>query len=161
MAASIVDMWHPQMLPTPLPRVETSLFLKGRGKADILVGGKGNDYLNGGFGNDTLTGGEGADVFAFTTKASDTNIDRIMDFAKEDIIALSSKVFSGLRKGVLSKGAFQVGTKAFQHDDRIIYNIKTGDVLYDADGSGTKYAAVHFAHLTAGSALAASDFLVF
>jgi serralysin len=161
MTVSVVDMWNPPMPPAPLHRVETSLFLKGRGKADILVGEKGNDYLNGGLGNDKLTGGEGADVFAFTTKASSANIDHIVDFAKEDIIALSSKAFAGLRKGVLSKGAFQVGTKAFQHDDRIIYNIKTGDVLYDADGSGTKYAAVQFAHLTAGSALAASDFLVF
>ncbi|WP_052954858.1 calcium-binding protein [Microvirga vignae] len=148
-------------LPAPPPVVETSLILKGREKADMLLGRKGNDYLNGDLGNDKLTGGKGADVFAFTTRAGKANVDQIMDFAKEDIIVLASNVFTGLRKGGLSKDAFQVGTKAFQHDDRIIYNIKTGDVLYDADGSGTKYAAVTFAHLTAGSALAASDFLVF
>lgn len=161
MTASFVDIWNYQMPQMPLPTVEASLFLKGRGRADILVGREGNDYLNGGLGNDTLIGGAGADVFAFTTKADKANVDKIADFTKEDIIVLASNVFAGLRKGGLPKGAFLIGTKALQADDRIIYNIKTGDVLYDADGSGTKHAAVAFAHLTAGSVLAASDFLVF
>jgi len=61
---------------------------------------------------------------------------------------------------MLSKDAFWVGSKAHDKSDRIIFNEKTGALSYDADGSGTKYAAVKFAQLKAKTLLQADDFFV-
>lgn len=141
--------------------VAASLTLNGGRKADILAGGDGDDHINGGLGKDKLTGGEGDDVFAFTTRLGKANVDRILDFSSsEDAIHLSSKIFGGLSKGALSKEAFHAGRKAVEADDRIIYNEKTGALSYDADGSGTKYAAIRFAQLKAKTLLTADDFFI-
>jgi len=137
----------------------SSLTLKGGKRADVLVGGSGNDYLNGGLGKDKLTGGEGQDVFAFTTKLGAANLDRVLDFSAEDTLVLSSKVFKGLTKGGLAKGAFRIGSEARDADDRILFNRKTGVLSYDADGSGTDHSAVAFAKLTTKS-LGYHDFLI-
>lgn len=50
----------------------------------------GNDILIGGNGNDTLYGGHGADTFVFDNY---NGIDHVMDFALEDIIALTEDMF--------------------------------------------------------------------
>jgi Ca2+-binding RTX toxin-like protein len=106
--------------PSALPEARV---LRGGRQADILAGGDGDDHLNGGLGKDRMTGGEGEDVFAFTTRLGKANVDRIADFsAAEDTIHLSSKAFGQLAKGILSKGAFHVGAKAAEADDRIIFN---------------------------------------
>ncbi|WP_198411820.1 cadherin domain-containing protein [Microvirga flavescens] len=118
---------------------------------DVIVGGRGNDKLYGKLGKDTLTGGKGKDIFVFDTKVDKTkaNVDLIRDFSvKDDTIHLSKKIFSKIGgKGVLSESAFWIGSKAHDRDDRIIYNPKTGKLLYDADGSG-KGAAIEFATLS-------------
>ncbi|MEE1610470.1 calcium-binding protein [Microvirga sp. CF3016] len=135
--------------------------LRGGKRADILAGGDGDDHLNGRFGRDKLTGGSGDDVFAFTTRLSKTNVDRILDFtSSEDTIHLASKIFGRLDKGALSQEAFHVGRKAAEADDRIVFNAKTGALSYDADGSGTKYAAIKFAQLKTKTLLTADDFFV-
>ncbi|MGO4704796.1 hypothetical protein AB4072_03325 [Microvirga sp. 2MCAF38] len=147
-------------LPLVYPML-SSLTLTGGKKADVLKGGTGDDLLNGGLGMDKLTGQGGADVFAFTTKLGRTNVDRILDFqSDEDTISLSKAVFSKLRKGVLSDKAFWVGSQAHDASDRIVYNEKTGALSYDADGSGTKHAAVKFAQLKVGTLLTAHDFFI-
>ncbi|WP_414471906.1 hypothetical protein [Microvirga sp. M2] len=141
--------------------VASAQTLKGGKTADILVGGKGHDLLNGGLGCDKLTGLAGQDTFAFTTKLGATNVDRIVDFNHaDDTIRLAQAVFGKLQKGILSKAAFWAGAKAHDKSDRIIYNEKTGDLSYDADGSGTKYGAVKFAQVKAGTLLKADDFFV-
>jgi|GEM_PF-1764868 len=43
---------------------------------------------------------------------------------------------------------------------RIVYDTALGKLHYDADGSGTGYAAVWFATLTGAPTLTATDFLV-
>jgi len=135
--------------------------LKGGKKADVLKGGAGDDYLNGGLGSDKLTGGAGKDTFAFSTKLSPANVDRICDFKHaDDTIRLLKSIFGKLAKGVLSKDAFWVGEKAHDRSDRIIFDKKTGALSYDADGSGTKYAAIKFAQLKAGTLLKADDFFI-
>ncbi len=150
----------PLVAPTPHQPATSALILKGGKKADVLVGGAGNDLLNGGLGNDRLTGGEGSDVFVFSTKLK-ANVDRLLDFSgADDTIQLSKKLFGKLQKGVLSKEAFRLGAKAVEADDRIVFNAKTGAVLYDADGSGTAHAAVTFAKVKVGTQLTADDFLV-
>ena len=48
-------------------------------------------------------------------------------------------------------------TAAYDATDRVIYNTSTGDLYYDADGTGTKYAAILVAHLNGAPILTASD----
>ena len=43
---------------------------------------------------------------------------------------------------------------------RIVYDTALGKLYYDADGSGTGYAAVWFATLTGAPTLTTTDFLV-
>jgi serralysin len=104
--------------------------------------------------------GGGAGCVRTSTKLK-ANVDRITDFAgPDDTIRLSKAVFSKLHKGVLNAEAFRLGAKALDADDRILFNAKTGAVLYDADGSGTAHAAVTFAQVKAGTLLTADDFFI-
>lgn len=142
----------------------------GGGGKDRLSGGLGHDTLNGGLGNDTLAGGTGNDAFLFDAKLSRTNklnkqqnLDKIADFStKDDTIHLAKSVFATIsKKGWLAKGAFYAGSAAHDASDRIIYNKKTGALLYDRDGSGAK-EAIQFAVLARDlQKLSASDFFIF
>ena len=129
---------------------------------DTINGGAGDDALNGGSGADRLTGGTGADVFVFDTAFSADNVDRITDFtAVDDIIHLSSEVFDAMATGVLRAGDFQANANGVAMDatDRILYEISSGNLYYDADGTGAA-AAVQFAVIAPNLVLTAADFLV-
>jgi Ca2+-binding RTX toxin-like protein len=142
----------------------------GGGGKDRLGGDLGNDTLTGGLGNDTLNGGKGNDVFVFDSMLARTNklnkqqnLDKIADFSvKDDTVHLAKSVFATItKKGWLAKGAFHAGSAAHDAGDRIIYNKKTGALLYDRDGSGAK-EAIQFATLARDlQKLSASDFFVF
>lgn len=130
---------------------------------DALSGGTGSDTLFGGLGNDTLTGGMGRDFFAFDTRPSKTNVDRLTDFRiKEDRILIDDQFFKGVGKGSLSKpvklssSKFFLGTAAKDANDRIGYNKATGVLSYDPDGSG-HLAPIKFAIVKAKMALSAAD----
>nr|WP_279306627.1 calcium-binding protein [Microvirga solisilvae] len=145
---------------TPDTPAVKNLTFKGSTKADRFVGGKGHDLLNGGLGNDRLTGEEGQDTFVFSTKLA-KNVDRVTDFKHaDDTIKLSKAIFSKIEKGMLSKGAFWIGAKAHDTNDRIIYNKDTGNLFYDADGTGKKYGAIKFAQLNAKTLLKHDDFFI-
>ena len=76
------------------------------------------------------------------------NVDTIIDFmsARQDrVIQLA---FSGLGLGPPNPNAFVLGTQAEDADDRIIYDQATGNLYYDADGSGSG-GPVLFAQSTA------------
>ncbi|MBQ0823387.1 cadherin domain-containing protein [Microvirga sp. HBU67558] len=135
--------------------------LSGGDGNDRLFGGKGKDVIAGGLGADTLTGGAGKDVFVFDTKPGAGNVDRITDFSvKDDTIHLARTIFKAAGpKGILSKGAFWIGSEAHAAADRIIYNADNGKLYYDADGSGSK-AAVQIALLKADLDLKATDFMI-
>ena len=136
--------------------------LNGGSGNDTLGGGAGNDLLYGGAGNDALNGGAGLDRFIFHTAPSATlNVDRITDFvAADDRIDLDDAVFAAVGPvGALSAAAFRAGTAAADSSDRVIYNEASGQLLYDADGSGAG-AAVLFATVTAHSALTVPDLFV-
>ncbi|MBN8945340.1 MAG: calcium-binding protein [Rhizobiales bacterium] len=135
--------------------------LNGLAGNDKLDGGAGRDTLNGGLGNDILTGGSGYDTFVFNTALGANNIDTITDFSvKYDTIQLGSAVFTSLGStGQLSSGAFYAGPAAHDATDRIIYNPKSGALLYDADGNGAE-AAHQFAQLTPGLNLTKADFWI-
>ena len=136
--------------------------LTGNALANSLSAGLGNDALNGGAGNDLLVGGIGSDAFVFNTALSAGNIDRITDFSVvDDTIRLENAIFTGLANGVLTAAAFVANATGLAGDasDRIIFETDTGNLFFDADGTGAA-ARVQFAHLNAGLALTNADFLV-
>ena len=133
------------------------------GGALVMAGGAGGVTNNAG-GLISVTGGAGADTFVFNTKTSATkNVDTISDFSSSDGDQLqfsSVKWFKGLgAAGDLTSDQFWSGadvTSAHDASDRLIYNTSTGDLYYDADGTGAK-AAILVAHLTGNPALTFGD----
>jgi Ca2+-binding RTX toxin-like protein len=138
-----------------------SLNLTGNEFANIVEGNAGANVLNGGGGNDVLVGFGGADSFVFATALGGGNVDLIADFQTgTDRIQLDDAVFGEIGGlGTLDAGAFVIGSAAGDANDRIIYNSNTGQLFFDADGTGAG-AAVLFATLQGAPALSASDFLV-
>lgn len=137
--------------------------IDGKAGKDTIDGGAGNDTIIGGLGNDRLKGGSGADRFVFNSKLGKTNIDTIVDFKPNtDIIALDDKIFKKIGSS-LSASEFYAksgATKAHDKSDRIIYDTKSGRLYYDADGSKSGAAPIHFATLPKKLALDHHDFLV-
>ncbi|WP_230532789.1 calcium-binding protein [Microvirga roseola] len=153
--------------------------IKGNSSKNVIITGQGNDRIDAGGGDDvifagtgkdTVTGGAGKDYFVFDGNLNKrTNVDTITDFKKKSDKFVLSR--SGLDEdgkkvdifmkagtpGVLKKGAFYVGSKAHDKDDRIIYNKKTGVLYYDPDGNGSK-AQVEFANLKNKASITVSDF---
>jgi Ca2+-binding RTX toxin-like protein len=125
--------------------------LGGDGGADSLAGGGGADSLAGGTENDTMLGGAGADLFRFFQIATN-GVDRIEDFGPEDAMTVLRSGFSNLlTAGVapaLVSGADPLATASapsFLHDT------DTGDLLFDADGTGTGAAMLFVRLLNAGA----------
>ncbi|CAO4164088.1 calcium-binding protein [Methylorubrum aminovorans] len=128
---------------------------------DAIDGGTGADLLDGGFGADVLTGGEGADVFMFTTKFGNGNVDRVADFSTGDKIYIAKGQASGLNSGPLTETAFKdLSVAGVDADDRVLYNKASGELSYDADGSGSAANAVVFAVLDNKASLIFQDFLI-
>ena len=129
--------------------------------ANVLAGGSGNDIVAGGLGNDILTGGAGADQFLFDTKLSKkANVDTIADFsAADDTILLDDAVFTKLALGKLKGAVFYEGTKAHDANDRLVYNEKTGALIYDVNGDH-KGGAMLVATLSQHLDLTKADFFV-
>jgi hypothetical protein len=61
--------------------------------------------------------------------------------------------------GTLSASAFTTGSQATSAEHRIIYDAATGNLFFDADGSGAG-AQVQFAILTPGLTLTNANFVV-
>ncbi|WP_232631394.1 calcium-binding protein [Methylobacterium sp. Leaf118] len=139
---------------------DRAIDLSGNAFNQTIIGNNGVNILNGGWGNDVLTGRGGADTFVFSNAPGTGNIDRITDFATEDTIQLSSSIFTALAPGPLDPSAFKnITTGKADADDRILYKSSTGELFYDADGSGSALK-VKVAVLDNRAALFADDFLV-
>ncbi len=135
--------------------------LTGNEFGQALVGNAGANVLDGKGGKDVLHGGKGADAFVFSTALTPGNVDRIVDFSHaDDTIRLAKSVFAALAPGQLADSAFKnISTGAADANDRILYKQTTGELFYDADGSGAG-AAVKFAVLDNHAKIAANDFLI-
>jgi len=143
--------------------------INGGNGDDALVGGQNSDTINGGLGNDQLIGGAQNDLFDFTTALNtSTNVDTIFDFdanngSQSDHIELENAIFTQLgATGTLASANFaaNVGGNAADANDYILYDTATGNLYYDADGSGAG-ARILFAHLTVtAGTVDASDFIV-
>jgi serralysin len=140
--------------------------ITGNGAANALSGGDGNDTLIGAGGNDTFTGGNGADAFVFNVAPGGGNASLITDFTSAaDVIRLDGRAMTAIG----ASGTFASGDARFyaaagangghDADDRVVYNITTGQLWYDADGSGAG-AAQLIATLQGAPALAATDIAV-
>jgi trimeric autotransporter adhesin len=137
--------------------------LEGNTGNNVLSGGAGNDTLDGGSGNDTLRGGTGNDTFVFDNLAG---VDRILDFVTgADRIALEDSVFTALEwtGGALNAGQFESATSlaAATAGMNLVYLRSTGQLFYDADGTGSGADATVIAVLgtTTHPVLAATDFM--
>lgn len=154
-----------EILQALKPTSRAALKLCGNAASNAITGNAGANVLDGKGGNDDLTGGAGRDSFLFDTKPSGSrNADHILDFSvRDDTIRLDHAVFHGLGKaGSLRGAAFHVadaGPLAHDRSDRVIYDLTTGSLYFDPDGTG-RHGPTKFAQIDAGLALKASDFYV-
>ncbi|VWX62303.1 hypothetical protein VARIO8X_60152 [Burkholderiales bacterium 8X] len=146
--------------------------LRGGGEADTLRGGAGIDILVGGLGKDLLYGNAGtagdaaADTFVFNTALNaSNNVDTIYGFEASaiDKIALDPRIFAALAGGPsagLDATEFRAsnGGNAADANDFILYDTATGNLYYDANGSGSG-GRVQFASLS--GAIGTLDFADF
>src|SRR5262249_8915798 len=86
-----------------LPPFTTALSLTGNERANVLIGGAGND---------TLTGGGGADGFRFQVPfGAGANVDTIADFdPTQDHFELDPTLFAGLPAGTLDSAHLAYGS---------------------------------------------------
>jgi serralysin len=135
--------------------------LKGDGGDDLIDGSGGNDTLYGGYGADTLRGGAGNDIFAYNN--ANEGGDHISDFASGDLLQLSSSAFSGLTAGMNlgTAGRFVSNTtgNATSVLSQLIYNTGTGQLFWDANGTGAGGSQL-LATFDNKAALSASSFTV-
>ena len=138
----------------------TGMNLTGNELANYIIANVGANTLDGKGGADVLYGKAGIDFFAFTTALGAGNVDHIGDFvANTDKIFLDDAIFTGLDLGPLQSSAFAIGGQAAEADDRIIYNQATGEIFFDADGTGSGLAML-FAIVDGAPILTANDFRV-
>jgi Ca2+-binding RTX toxin-like protein len=117
--------------------VEGEGSLYGNSSANALVAGDGDGFVYGGGGNDTLTGGDGADQFVLRG-VGDGDLVTITDYSKldGDSIALYGEDFvsilgDGIAPSEITNAATAVGT-----GEQFVYKFSTGELFYDADGTG-------------------------
>ena len=132
---------------------------------DTLYGDAGNDWLETGSGNDLVSGGGGQDSYVFREFGA-ANADNLANFDTNwDALRFDSAAFTALG----GAGRFAAGDARFyaaagaagghDADDRMIYNTSTGQLYYDADGSGAGGAEL-VATLQGAPAMAAGDIWV-
>jgi hypothetical protein len=135
---------------------------KGKiGKADGVFGEDGKDRIIGGIESETFTGGPSKDTFVFAAPLNAvSNVDTITDLeVKKDIIELDNDIFTRLKKeGELDTKNFDVGSKADDKNDYIVYDKLTGFLGYDPDGKKKGADLVVFAKLEDHLKLKAENF---
>lgn len=113
--------------------------LNGEAGSDSLSGEAGSDYLSGGDDFDTLEGGSGADRFDFYNPAD--RVDEVKDFNPAEGDKIGIYIGSGSFKAAglsvsFQPSQFRLGKVATTATHRLIYDRDTGDLFFDADGTG-------------------------
>ncbi|CAN7290488.1 GH12 family glycosyl hydrolase domain-containing protein [Rhizobium sp. LjRoot254] len=127
--------------------------LSGRDNDDVIIGRRGRDTLEGLGGNDVLTGGRARDIFVIDGIGD--GVDHITDFRHgRDVIDLGSILGDD---SSLGKAAF-AGSQFTELEDRLAYDRQTGELYYDADGTGSAYDATLVLVIDNKSAITWSDF---
>jgi Ca2+-binding RTX toxin-like protein len=131
---------------------------------DTLDGGAGNDIINCSDGADLMIGGAGKDTFVFQRLPQTffgDDVDRIKDFTtKQDKIEIAHQAIDQFDAGKVTADHFVLGTEAKDGDDWLIYDKTTGNLYYDADGSGTGQDQVLVTTLMNKGDLSNTDFLL-
>ena len=149
-----------EVLSTTDQNGTAGITLWGNELSQTVIGNAGANQLNGGGGADTLQGLGGQDVFVFYTALGGGNVDTILDFVSvDDHFFLNHTIFTGLPIGPVDGTRFAFGSAAADADDRIIYNLATGQLFFDADGNGAG-EQVLFAILSGAPTLSSADFQV-
>ena len=130
--------------------------LKGGAGDDRLYANEGTNTMEGGTGNDLRYAGTGADTFVFREFGAD-NADRLRNVTSgTDKVALDAAAF-----GVgfaFDPALFEFASNASAAGTLFTYDSATGDLSYDADGSGAG-AAQLIAELDNGTNLTVDDFI--
>jgi Ca2+-binding RTX toxin-like protein len=142
-----------------------------------LIGNASNNVLNGSAGNDTLKGGDGADTLIAELGADQlwggTAADRF-ELSKSNSTFVTIQDFSIIEGDLIRIGRDSAGNQlkasqlrasagarsATTLSQRVIYDTTTGQLFYDADGSGSQFNPVHIATLTNKAALSAANIYV-
>ena len=114
-------------------------YIFGGAGNDVIFGGAGNDFISGGSGSDSILLDAGSDTVLFDSL---TGADTIADFnSSVDLIQLAKTAMVTLGAvGTLSDAEFKSGaglTAAPEATTRIFYDLTSGALYYDADGSGS------------------------
>lgn len=133
--------------------------LTGSDARDYLVGGSGNDTLNALYNDDTLVGGAGVDEF-YVPSQYGTYTTTILDFSVADETIITGGFGPYLTpSSIITPEQLAFGTAASEPDDRFVYNLQTGELTFDSDGSGA-FPQEKFAFLSPGLALTYQDIYV-
>jgi Ca2+-binding RTX toxin-like protein/glucose/arabinose dehydrogenase len=141
--------------------------LAGTSADDRMSGLDGNDTLDGRAGNDTLVGGNHSDTFLFTVSPGLANADSIADFSTGvDKVVLDGTAHLNAGAG----GNFAAADLRFHshaganvaHDENqhVLYDTASGELWYDADGSGVAAAVQLVATFQGAPPLVATDVAV-
>jgi Ca2+-binding RTX toxin-like protein len=152
---------------TNIERILTGNFndtLTGNAAGQTLTGQGGSDTIWGAGGVDTLWGAAGTDTFVFREMGT-ANADRISDFATgSDKLHLDDAAFTAIGASgnfAAGDGRFAANSSGTAADtnDRVVFNTSTGQLYYDADGSGSG-ASQLIATVQTGATVAATDIVV-
>ncbi len=135
----------------------------GVNASDWLFGEAGADFLSGGNFNDLMSGGANNDTYAFTGWATN-GYDSILDFTSgADKFQLTGSGFGLAAGSSLTNGFnFIAGNTSLATNatPTMIYNSTLGILLFDADGTGSGFAAVSLAQILNAPTVVAGDFVI-
>ncbi|MBP2158785.1 MULTISPECIES: calcium-binding protein [Asticcacaulis] len=108
----------------------------GNGLDNAITGTSGANILTGGVGDDSLTGGGDTDDFVFSDAAAN-GTDTITDFEQDtDRLVFTGADYGFAASHTLSASEFTIGTASVGTDAQFIWDDTTGQLYWDADGTG-------------------------